>query len=379
MRKLYLIFILFIFLFSCKSYIEKISEETANSSEIRVKLKLGNQIEIPLLSHIVVEDDLTKRRFFFTKKTIKIAVKDDFTKLNDKNITNPIKIYSLQKKTIIINDRSYLGVIKIFPLKDGFEVINYIPIETYLLSVLPSEVPIKFPIEALKAQVVIARTYSLYFINKYRDKRNFDVDNTVSYQVYNGFNLDLKNDDLSKIKKAVKETFGEIITYENKPIIAYFHSNSGGKTRSGKEYFGQSSNFAYLTSKEDPFSIGKPNDKWNCEVLIKDIKKSLDLTNDILESFFTYNEDGFVDKLNYSNKTLSSKEIRKKIGYFVVKSERFKIKIEKNKIKFEGIGFGHGVGLSQWGAESMAEQGYKYKEIIQFYYPSTNISKLLLN
>ena len=88
---------------------------------------------------------------------------------------------------------------------------------------------------------------------------------------------------------------------------------------------------------------------------------------------FEYNETGFVRNFTYNNVNYSSKEIRKKIGYFELKSERFKVEIENDKLTFYGIGFGHGVGLSQYGAKKMAELGHNYKEIIEFYYPATKI------
>ncbi|HPO50184.1 MAG TPA: SpoIID/LytB domain-containing protein, partial [Spirochaetota bacterium] len=277
-------------------------------------------------------------------------------------------------------DNFYFGKIQITPLVSGFEVINTIPIETYLLSVIPSEVPLSFPFEALKAQAVIARTYSYYFIEKYRNSRNFDVDNTIMYQVYNGFNIKTDKKNMEKLKKALFSTTNKILIHNDKPILAYFHSNSGGITRSGSEYFGKSSDFEYLKSRDDPYSIGEKNDKWDYSLDLETFKNKLgiknEITEDLSENMFEKDSNAFVKKFIYKDVAYQTKEIRKKIGYFELKSERFKIKIEENNIIFSGIGFGHGVGLSQYGAKKMAELGFKYEQIVNFYYPKTQIVEI---
>lgn len=363
---------LFLFFFSCKTYIEKVVEETKDSFEIRVKLKVGDKAVIPLVKHLLVEDAITGDSIKLAKKVnyLVIRIEDGNTIVNNKILQSPIKIYSLKNRFININDKDYLGVIKIYPGTVKFDIINYVPIETYLISVLPSEVPVSFNYEALKAQAIVARTYSYYFINKYNNSRNFDVDNTTSYQVYNGFKLFLKNKDVKKIINAVRETEGRIIVYKDQPIIAYFHANSGGRLRSGQDYFGNASAFEYLVAKDDPYSLGYSGDKWSYELALSDVMKIL--SQDKLGEI-VYNSDGFVEKIGIKNGFISARELRRKIGYAKIKCERFKIKIDKDKLVFAGIGYGHGVGMSQWGAHGMAEKGFKDTEIINFYYPNTRI------
>jgi stage II sporulation protein D len=373
---LLLIVLSVIFLFSCKSFLEKTTEETNKSYEIRVKLRLGHQIMISMKNNIVLEDSITGLKIKLDNRNDKIIIKSNGTgcTMNDLPFQTPLKIYSSNQSLIKINNSYYFGVIKIIPEKYSLEIINYIPIETYLLSVLPSEMPLNFNIEALKAQAVIARTYSYYFITRYSEERNFDVDNTVAYQVYNGFNPKLKSSEINKIKTVLKDTEGMIIGYGGDPILAYFHSNSGGKLRSGKDFFGENSDFPYLVSKKDPYSIGKPNDTWAWELKINDFLKILKTNSDISEIQFLYTPEGFIDNINWENKSLNAKDFRKKMGYGVIKSERFRVKIKDEEyLVFQGIGFGHGVGLSQWGAQSMAEKGFNFREILSFYYPGTQI------
>jgi len=361
---------------------DKIPEKTERPNDIRVKIKLPEELTIPIDKDIVlVNSD--------TNKIVKVKPKQNEVKLkfvggksyiNDSMFDYTIFIFNRSNGYIKINDSLFYGNIFVTPKESEIEVINILPVEKYLFSVVPSEMPLSFPLEALKAQAVIARTYSYYFIAKYRDARNFDVDNTIMYQVYNGFDFKSSKEDLQKLEKALEETKNLIVTYDKKPILAYFHSNSGGKIRSGLDYFGKNSDFKYLVAKDDPYSLGEKNDKWTNTLAIDLFKKKLgivgDLTNDVTLEMFSYNKDGFVDRFSYDNKNkFTAKEIRKNIGYFELKSERFKVELDSQNLLFLGIGFGHGVGLSQYGAKGMASKNFNYKEIIGFYYPETTISK----
>ncbi|HOV14928.1 MAG TPA: SpoIID/LytB domain-containing protein, partial [Spirochaetota bacterium] len=345
-----LIIIFFVFLSNCKSYDYKIPEKEEKNKEIRVKLKLEDELKISINKKSVIMNNITNKKIKlkWNQKEIKIKHKDKKNYFNDNEFDYDILIYSTSVEPIKINDRSYFGKIYLIPKQEEIEIINILPVEKYLISVVPSEMPLSFPLEALKAQAVIARTYSYYFIEKYRDKRNFDVDNTVMYQVYNGFNFKFDSNLIQKLESAVNETKNQIVFFQDKPILAYFHSNSGGKIRSGLEYFGKNSDLPYLVSKEDPYSIGEKNDKWSYEMQLNTFKNKLGIINDLTNDMFIYNNNGFVDRFIYGKDIWSSKEIRKKIGYFELKSERFKIEVNNTNLYFSGIGFGHGVGLSQY-------------------------------
>ncbi|HOL57059.1 MAG TPA: SpoIID/LytB domain-containing protein [Spirochaetota bacterium] len=375
MRKIFFVIII-ILLFSCKTILEKSIENTKKSFEIRVLLKYAkDRVVLKSNSSLIIKDFITKKSLNVENNScIEIFCKENKVFLNKMNILSPIIIYSKDNSLIKLNERYYAGYLKIVPEDGSFYIINYIPIETYLLSVLPSEVPVTFNIESMKTQAIAARTYAYYFLIK-SSEMEFDVDDTVLYQVYNGFNPDFKKEEIKKIYKAVKETEGLIIKYKDEPIIAYFHSNSGGRITSGKEYFGESSDFPYLISKEDPYSVDMPGYKWDFEIDIKEFCNKLNIynTNDIKIENFIYNQNGFVKEFNNETIVLTSKDIRRLIGYSNIKSEKFILNIKDNKIIITGYGRGHGVGLSQWGAENMARRKKNFKEIINFYYPETKI------
>jgi stage II sporulation protein D len=340
-----------------------------------VKLRLGTAVEIKLRKDIKICDAITGDEFFAKKKMKILNVKFENKRcyINDLNFQSPINVFSDTKKLIEVNGKMYFGTLKIIPGENGFDLIDIVPIETYLISVVQSEMPLDFHVEALKTQAIIARTYSYYFMKKYGYIRSFDVDNTVSYQVYNGYDKKTGYDKILKLMRVIKESRGMIIKYDDNPIMAYFHSNSGGKIISGKDYYGSTSDLPYLVAKDDPYSIDKPNGKWNFKIDIDEFKSKLNIIDDISADAIRVDDEGFVDTLKSGDVILSAKDIRRTIGYFNLKSERFIMTFDKddNLISFDGIGFGHGVGLSQWGAEGMAEKGFKFNEIIDFYYPGT--------
>lgn len=366
-------------LFSCNTMIDRVVEGTKESDTIRVLLKLGDKVNIKLNKDIIIENALTNEIFEYkwNKRSINLDLTNDTVFLDNTPIDFTLNIYSKKNGLISINDKKYLGNIKIFPSKE-IRIINYLPLETYLVSVIPAEVPLSFDIEAIKAQAIVARTYAYRFIRRNSTRYDFDVDDTTRYQVYAGYSFFMNPFIIKKLNTAVNDTKNKIVIYNDEPILAYFHSNSGGKILSGKEYFGVNSDFPYLVSKDDPFSLNYPGSSWEYQMSINDFVKSLNIINDFSNVQFIYNNDGFIDKISILNDEYYPKDIRKNIGYNLVRSERFNIELlNDDKIKFNGIGFGHGVGMSQWGAQGMAEKGFDYVQIISFYYPNTEISFIM--
>lgn len=376
LRKL-IIFLLIISIFSCKSFFEKVANRFEIVNYIRVLLTLGDEIKIKNSSGLVIKDFKTNQVLTFKNgiKEFNFKLFDNKTYLNNEEFTNTLTIYDKNNNFISINNRKYFGTLKIIPGKNSLSVINYLSLDLYLLSVVPSEVPASFEMEALKAQVVVARTYAYLFMKKYYKSREFDVDDTTRYQVYQGFNINLNDALILKLKKAIDETVNLIVSYNNEPILAYFHSNSGGKTISGSDYFGENSNMPYLVSVDDPYSLNYPGSSWNYEMLYSDFKNKLDIKSNLKKEEIIEDDDGFLIKIVLQDKIILPREIRRIFGYSQVRSERFKIKIipDDDSVVFNGIGFGHGVGMSQWGAEGMAEKGFDFKEIISYYYPSTEL------
>lgn len=381
MKKFFALQILVILLStSCKTYLENLLTKTASITENEIKVKLTNleQLVIPLRLDIKIIDLTNGKEIKIKETLIKIYQMDNKVYLNDRELAYPVLLLSKDDRLISINNKNYPCKIKIVPENGSLTVINILPLERYLLSVVPSEMPLSFDIEALKAQTIIARTYALYHIIRNNNKKEFDVDDTVRFQVYKSFDYNFEVDILKKLKDAITTTEGMIVTDKDSPILAYFHANSGGFIRSGLDYFGKNSDFKYLQKKYDPFSIFYPGSDWKDSIPIPEFVTLLGFTQNTLieKSNIIYNENGFVKAFKINDQEINVRNIRQKIGYTKIRSERFKIEIDNNNLLFYGIGYGHGVGLSQWGAQGMATAGFNYKEIINFYYPNTAIKKI---
>jgi len=287
-----------------------------------------------------------------------------------------VKIYNKNYKEIELKyiNETYIRVKKIKEDK-----IVKIPLEEYIVGVLAGEMPINFDLEALKAQAVASRSYALKRIEYNKDKE-YDVVDSIMNQVYLdneylkeawGINY-VKN--INKLRTAVNETIDEYLEYDGKVVDALFFSTSNGYTENSENVF----NFEceYLKSVESP---------WDKEVSSAfNSHKTLNLTEFYKKLNLPYNKNLNIEILKRSstNRILSLKinniefkgtDVYNKLS---LKSTDFEIQLLGNKVKIITKGYGHGVGMSQYGALGMAKEGYKYKEILNYYYTNTNIKKL---
>ena len=254
-----------------------------------------------------------------------------------------------------------------------------LPLEFYLKGVLPSEVYPSWDIEALKAQAVASRTYALFNIYRAREAgKPFDVDSTTNYQAFK-----LPQRILPQIAKAVDETRGEVITYKGSLIYAMFHSNSGGCTHSFKEITGL--NLPYLSRVREKCNL--KDLKWTTwnknlskrrvgRILAYLTGRYLPITDMVIKRnscgrgllITLLSRDG--EKITLPLSIFFRLEARIPSDWFYVigKSGRFFL--------LSGRGFGHGLGMSQWGAYCLSQKGWDYKRILKFYYKGTEIEKI---
>ena len=354
---------------SCSPMV-RYARRTAHSYEIRVKLRTA---KLPLSvagKKLVITDRISGQPIIAAKKNEPIIIiqNGERTMINDKSVTAAVEITSETGEPIYINDRCYFGMIRIIPGLDPL-VLNIVPIETYLMSVVSSEMPVSFEPNALAAQAIIARTYSYYFMLQ-RAAESFDVDDTTAYQVYNGFaQLCSDGSAARKLFRVIASTLGVIACYDSKPIVAYFHANSGGRTKSGLSYFGAKSDFPYLISHDDPYSVDQPGYSWTYTMQRSDFDRVFSHDCDIIPT-----DDGQY-AIRVGGTTFSPKQVRAKIGYSKVRSETYTIDISDDNVTFAGFGYGHGVGMSQWGANAMAKQRCSFTQIIEFYYPGVTLGR----
>lgn len=267
--------------------------------------------------------------------------------------------------------------------------IEEIPLDIYLYGVVSSEMPASFEIEALKAQAVVARTYTIYKIMMGSKHQDIDADICDSYLCCQAWiskenrlarwNESERENNWNKIEEAVNSTIGKVVLYDGQPINAFFHSNSGGSTELPINVWGGSYNYLQCveTNGEEAYT------SYSSEIVLsKDelIVKMLDRFNDFEIDFNVENclailentESGRVKKIKIGNKEISGVEAR---NIFGLKSAKFDVFIDGDNIKFSVLGYGHGVGLSQCGSDSLAKQGYDYMQIIKHYYKDVEISE----
>jgi len=257
-------------------------------------------------------------------------------------------------------------------------VVNALPLEQYLYGVLPKEISPGWPEEALKAQAVAARSYALFMIRK-RENQPYDVVATTMSQVYGGATAEHR-----ETNKAVDATRGQVLVYGGYPIMAYFHSNSGGRTTSAGAVW--SADVPYLFGVADPFSTKAPNHSWKDSLTVEMVQEKLsrggyDVGDISSLEVAEWDASGRakVIRVHHSRgiTVLSGNQFRLKVGAGKVKSTLFRLSKNASEFVFDGKGFGHGVGMSQWGAYQMALEGHSYESILRHYYGTADLSRKL--
>lgn len=258
-------------------------------------------------------------------------------------------------------------------------IIETIPLEEYIVGVLAGEMPISFEIEALKAQAVASRSYALNKIANNKDKE-YDVVDTIMNQVY------LDNDYLksvwentyvtkiNKLKTAVNETFGEYLDYNGSIVNAMFFSTSNGYTEDSKNVFGFEA--AYLKSVNSPWDE-ETSTAFNSskEISLQEFYEKLNLPyqEKLTVEITKRSPTNRILNLKINNQDFASRELYNKLS---LKSTDFIIIQNGSNIIIKTKGYGHGVGMSQYGALGMAKQGKTYEEILSHYYKDTKIKKI---
>lgn len=271
--------------------------------------------------------------------------------------------------------------------------VREMPLEQYVKEVVAAEMPAEFHMEALKAQAVAARTYTFARMKKLyssKEDRHENADICTDFSHCQAWIS--KSDALKKwgtvsserywrkIESAVDETAGVIITFEGNIINPVFHSNSGGRTENAEEVWSCSS-VPYLKSVVSMGEENNPKYENTVTIKIKDFFTKLKeeypglklnekkVTEEI--KILQYSEGGRVKNLRIGNTTIQGTDFRR---IFALKSTNFSVQKEgSDSLKIATLGYGHGVGMSQWGANGLAASGASYEEILKYYYSGVNI------
>lgn len=268
-----------------------------------------------------------------------------------------------------IGDRWYRGRTRIVKRGNGLLAINHVPMDSYLYSVVGAEMVPSWNIEALKSQAVAARTYALH--KSSQSKSNlYDLDTTTATQVYKGLDTETYS-----THQAVNETSGQILTHNGQPILAVFHSSSGGHTENVEDIW--SSPLPYLRGVVD-YDHQAPVYEWGKSFSASEVTRHIGGVGTIKALIPEKKTPrGRVKILKVvgsrGTKRMKGADFRKAMG---LRSTLFTVTPRSGSFHIYGKGYGHGVGMSQWGAQGLAQQGSGYQRILNHYYRGARLSQL---
>lgn len=311
----------------------------------------------------------------------------DTVTVNGTSLPLPASIES--DHPLVLNGKTYTGKLVLHEES----VVNILPLDDYLRGVVSSEMPKSWPLEALKAQAVVSRTYA---VRKMRERKGdpFDLDDTEMYQKY-----DYVEQTLS-IDTAISSTDGLILTYQGDPIEAFFHANSGGVTESCPEIFQK--DLPYLKGRKDPYTDGENAGQWTLSLRGEEIKRRLEGFRESRKALFPTVPSAPLSEIGIHSRTASGRVREFALAFsstpgrekLIMKGNAFRLALDPKSFRsllitgiektlqgsgflftFSGKGYGHGVGMSQVGAKEMADRGFSFREILSFYYQGTQVGR----
>ena len=299
--------------------------------------------------------------------------------VNEIRLGSPIRIEG-ESAPLVFQGMVVRGALVIIARDAGLLVVNDLDLEAYVKSVVPSEVPVTWPFEALKAQAIVARTFALHKKGE-RGGQAFDVDATVQSQVYGG----LGSED-PRASEAVDATAGIVVMHEGRLALTPYHSTSAGPTEDAAEVWGI--DLPYLKGVACPFDEDSSVYRWEKRLSFDAIESALREAGHAVGSIATLtplgrNRSGRVSAVRILHSggelILKGELLRRIIGYQRLPSMRFDVvDVEAGPrggfdVRLRGGGWGHGVGLCQWGMKTLSERGWTADRIIDYYYPGTNL------
>jgi stage II sporulation protein D len=308
-----------------------------------------------------------------------------------------------------LND--FFGTLELKSASDGLVLVNRLPLEQYLLGL--NEVPTDWPLEALKAQAVAARTYALHGLTQPRagaaDLYGFDICASVECQVFSGAAV-VETLEGRRWQQAVESTEGEVVLYDGRPILARYHSTSGGRTLENSKVFTDEPSYPYLRPVPSRAEKRAPLYRWTVRFRLTDLQAILEragwwthargrlasVSTRKSSSGWHYPDVVMKGSRGYLIKT--AQEFRETLATLApqmypdkypspaktssgalpetLPSNRFEIVTREENVVVRGRGWGHGVGMSQWGARGLAERGKTHDEILEHYYTGVTVKRV---
>jgi len=397
-RKSFIIRVIF-FLFCCSLFFIPKSFARRDTPEIRISIiKDAGTIKLES-KDMIVRNGRTGRVLLRNKDSGFLIIRwwKHGMRFGSEVTSAPKLIIQSKSQSFRLYDRTLQGELEVRPNgKGGLSLVNQLPLERYLVGLINHEISSTWPMESLKAQAVVARTYALYR-KQNANRKYYDLESTTLDQVYGGSHREDR-----RSMRAVRDTRGEVLTVNGNLVSAFYHSCCGGSTDLAQNVWGTP--YEGFRAVKCEYCTQAPQYFWIYKISVGQLRQKLSEGGHFLES---------LEKIRVVKTTpfgrallirvrgdggqfdLSGNQFRRIVGFQKIKSTLFRIqgpqwaeaslsekdpvKIpvwqDDSKVQFIGGGNDHGVGMCQWGARGMAEKGFSYKDIIRFYYPEARLKR----
>lgn len=279
---------------------------------------------------------------------------------------------------IRVNGRDYPASLELLKNGEGMTIVNELPLEDYVVGVLRAETGERWPAETLRAQAIVARTYAAYH-RALNGVKPYHLVASTAHQAYAG-----RVAPHSPAWDAVRATAGQVLFWEGELFPAFYHSASGGYTEDPRTVFA-ARNMPALRAIRDEFSSDSPHFVWNVDLRLADLAQILRRHGIDVGTINAIEVTERTPSLRAASVTIRGtrgsarargNDLRRMVGYETIKSTLFAVAVDGAFARFAGRGYGHGIGMSQWGAKGMAELGYTAERILEYYYPGTTLGPL---
>ncbi|HEV8439447.1 MAG TPA: SpoIID/LytB domain-containing protein [Methylomirabilota bacterium] len=346
-------------------------------ADIRVAIGEGLKIvEVgggPLLVSDLAGQPLTAE----TPTWLRLTARDGEMELRGRRVAG-VRLVHAHARVLRFNNREYPGALEIAPAGDALLVVNELPLEDYLAGAVRAEAGDRMPLEMLKAQAIVARTYAAYH-RQLNAGKPYHLVASTAHQQYVGH-----VPPGSPVWTAVRETEGRVLLWQGQLFPAFYHTDSGGHTEDPRAVFA-ASNMPALKPVRVDFPSASPYQEWRLDMALADLgallfKGGISVGRivglEVLERSTSLRVSQIAIRGLAGSVVLRGNDLRRLLGYDTLKSTLFAVAVVGRMARFAGRGYGHGVGLDQWGAKTMADLGYDARQIVDYYYPGAVLAML---
>jgi stage II sporulation protein D len=289
-----------------------------------------------------------------------------------------VRVTGARGGAVRVNALDYVGAVEIRRAGEGLLVVNALPLEDYVVGSVKAEAGEAMPLEMLKAQAIVARTYAAYH-RRLNAGKPYEIVATTAHQQYTGrVGAD------SPIWTAVRETRGQVLLWEGALFPAFYHTDSGGHTEDPRVVFA-AANMPALRPVRVDFPSDSPHHLWSLDLPLADLSFAFQRAGvavgrvtglDVLERSVSLRVTRIQVQGTAGQAVLRGNDFRRIVGYDTLKSTLFSVAVDDTTARFAGRGYGHGVGMDQAGAKTMAQLGYHARQILEYYYPGAEFASL---